>query len=71
MSPFYGRLPNVAGFGVETTAEQLGVYAVAGVAALSAAHGIGKAIQRRSEGEHTPEDGVPQGPPEERGAHQD
>jgi len=77
MSPFYGQLPNVAGFGVETTAEQLGIYAVAGVAALSAVHGVGKAIQRRRHPESAPADGVPEGssqepvvdrPPEDPGA---
>jgi len=46
-SPFYGRLPNVPGFGADTTAETIGLVAIAGVAALSAAHGVGKAIQAR------------------------
>ena len=45
MSPFYSQLPNVPGFGVETTAEDIGLYAIAGVAGLSAVHGVGKAVQ--------------------------
>ena len=44
-SPFYKRLPSVAGFGADTTAETVGVGLVAGVTALMAAHGVGKGIQ--------------------------
>jgi hydrogenase small subunit len=44
-SPFYNRLPNVAGFGADTTAETIGVGVVAGVAALMAVHGVGKGLQ--------------------------
>ncbi len=47
MTPFYNRLPRVPGFGVETTADEIGLGIVAGTAALFAAHGIGKAIQHR------------------------
>jgi hydrogenase small subunit len=45
MSPFYGRLPNVPGFGADTTAETVGLAVVGGVAAATAAHGIGKGVQ--------------------------
>ncbi len=48
MSPFYERLPNVPGFGADTTAETVGIGVIAGVAVLSAAHGVGKAVQGRS-----------------------
>lgn len=53
MSPFYNRLPNVAGLGVEHTADILGaalaVGAAAGVAAHAAATGIYQIRSRRSE----------------------
>jgi len=45
MSPFYGRLPNVPGFGADTTAETVGLAVVGGVVAATAAHGIGKGVQ--------------------------
>lgn len=47
MTPFYGRLPDVEGFGVETTADKIGVGVVGGVAAASAAHAIGSAVRSR------------------------
>jgi hydrogenase small subunit len=46
MTPFYERLPKVAGFGVDTRADAVGVGIVAGTAAAFAAHGIVKSIQR-------------------------
>jgi hydrogenase small subunit len=45
MSPFYERLPNVPGFGADTTAETVGLAVVGAVAAASVAHGIGKGVQ--------------------------
>lgn len=52
MSPFYNRLPNVAGVGVEHTADILGaslaVGALAGVAAHAAATGIYQVRSRRN-----------------------
>jgi len=47
MTPFYDRLPHVAGFGVNATAEKIGLTVVAVTAAGFALHGVGKAIQRR------------------------
>ena len=47
MTPFYGQLPDVAGFGAEATANEIGEAVVIGTAALFAAHGIGKAVQHR------------------------
>ena len=49
MSPFYRRLPNVEGFGVEVQADQIGVGVVAGVAATFAAHGVLSAIRARQQ----------------------
>jgi hydrogenase small subunit len=53
MTPFYRRLPNVAGFGVERTADLIGaslaVGATAGVVAHAAATGLHQLRARRSE----------------------
>lgn len=46
MTPFYRTLPGVGGFGVEFSAEQIGVGIVATVAGLSAAHAVGTIIKR-------------------------
>jgi hydrogenase small subunit len=40
MSPFYRRLPSVAPFATDVTADEIGLVVVGGVAALSAAHGV-------------------------------
>jgi hydrogenase small subunit len=47
MSPFYRRLPKVGGFGVETTADTIGLWLAAGTTAAFGAHAIAKSIQRR------------------------
>ena len=47
MSPFYSALPSVPGFGVETTAEEIGLGVIGGVAALTAAHAAGSVIRQR------------------------
>jgi hydrogenase small subunit len=47
MTPFYRTLPSVPGFGVETTAEQVGIGVVATVAGLTAAHAVGSTIRQR------------------------
>jgi hydrogenase small subunit len=44
-SPFYQRLPNVPGFGADTTAETVGLAILGGTAALFAVHGIGRGVQ--------------------------
>ena len=41
MSPFYRRLPHVQTLGLDTTAQQIGIITIAGVAALTAVHGVG------------------------------
>ncbi|HEY7416837.1 MAG TPA: hydrogenase small subunit [Ktedonobacteraceae bacterium] len=46
MTPFYRTLPSVGGFGVETTAGEIGTTIIATVAGLSAAHGVGSAIRK-------------------------
>ena len=60
-SPFYEPLPNVAGFGADTTAQTVGLTAIGGVAALTAVHGVGNGMQgaagRRSEARRTRPDG--------------
>jgi len=45
MSPFYERLPNVPGFGVEVTASEIGVGLVGAVVAGVTAHGLIKMIK--------------------------
>ncbi|GAB6062010.1 hydrogenase small subunit [Deferrisoma palaeochoriense] len=50
MSPFYGRLPNVPGFGAEATATKIGVGLTAATAAAFAAHGVAKTVQLRMKG---------------------
>jgi hydrogenase small subunit len=47
MTPIYARLPDVEGFGVDTTADKIGVGILAGTAALFAAHGVAKVVQHR------------------------
>jgi hydrogenase small subunit len=47
MTPFYRRLPQVEGFGVDTSADRLGLGIVAGTAAAFTAHGVLKAVQRK------------------------
>lgn len=44
-SPFYGRLPHPAGFGVDVTAGQIGWTVVGGVAVATAAHAIGHVVR--------------------------
>jgi hydrogenase small subunit len=48
MTPFYERLPKVEGFGVDVSADALGVGIVAATAAAFTAHGIVKSIQLHS-----------------------
>ncbi len=47
MTPFYRTLPAVPGFGVETTATEVGVGVVGTVAALTAVHAVGSAVRQR------------------------
>ena len=47
--PFYQRLPNMTGFGIEATADKVGGIAAAVVGAGVAAHAIGANIMKRNE----------------------
>jgi hydrogenase small subunit len=48
MTPFYRRLPEVPGFGVEATVDKIGLGAVALTAAGVAAHAIGSAVRKKA-----------------------
>jgi hydrogenase small subunit len=58
MSPFYERLPNVPGFGADTTAETVGLVVIGGTAALMAAHAGGKFVQSRVARAHAADPGT-------------
>jgi hydrogenase small subunit len=47
MTPFYDRLPSVAGFDVRTSADRVGIGVAVGSAALFGIHGVAKAVQGR------------------------
>jgi hydrogenase small subunit len=47
MTPFYSTLPSVPGFGVESTAEEVGVGVIAAVAGLTAVHAVGSVVRQR------------------------
>jgi hydrogenase small subunit len=47
MTPFYQRLPEVSGFGVETTVDEIGLAATAVTVAGVAVHAIGSAIRKK------------------------
>ncbi len=46
-SPFYERLPNVPGFGVDVSAGKIGIGITAAVAGATVVHGIASAIRDR------------------------
>ena len=48
MTPFYRALPSVPGFGVETTAEDVGLGVAGAVAALTAVHAAGSIVRQRN-----------------------
>ncbi len=62
MTPFYRQLPSVPGFGVETTAEQVGLGVVGAVAGLTAVHAVGSAIRQRRAAARTETPATPQAP---------
>lgn len=47
MTPFYRTLPSVPGFGVETTAEEIGLAVVGTVAGLTAVHAVGSVVRQQ------------------------
>jgi len=55
MSPFYRRLPKVPGFGIETTADKIGLGIAAATAAGVAAHGIIRAVKGKPKDEQETE----------------
>jgi len=70
MTPFYGRLPDVGGFGVESRVDLIGaalaIGATAGVAAHAVATGVHQARQRRAaRAAPSPEGGTPPTDPSE------
>ena len=56
MSPFYGRLPDVPGFGIEHTADKIGAGLAIATAAAFAGHGIINAVRSGRDGEGKKED---------------
>jgi hydrogenase small subunit len=56
MSPFYKRLPKVPGFGVESTADKVGLGLAAATAAGLAAHGVVRAVRGKPSHEEKTED---------------
>lgn len=57
MSPIYTRLPHVPGFGIEHTADKIGIGLAAGAAAAFAIHGALNALRKDKEpGEESKED---------------
>jgi hydrogenase small subunit len=54
-SPFYDRLPQPPGFGVDVTAGEIGWTIVGAVAAATAAHGVGHMVRSRMHPEETPD----------------
>lgn len=57
MAPFYKRLPNPPGFGVEATADRIGAGLAAVTGAALAAHGIGRIVAGKKKGEETKDEG--------------
>ncbi|GLI37827.1 hydrogenase small subunit [Geobacter hydrogenophilus] len=49
MTPFYRRLPNVPGFGVEATADKIGLGVAAATAAAFGIHGVVSALRKGDE----------------------
>jgi hydrogenase small subunit len=52
-SPFYDRLPHVAGFGVDVSVSEIGWTVIGAVAAATAVHGITSIIRDRRPSENT------------------
>ncbi|HYL56533.1 MAG TPA: hydrogenase small subunit [Gemmatimonadales bacterium] len=69
MTPFYGRLPNVAGFGVERYADTIGAALAVGAAAGVAAHAIATGVHQIRQRRQLPVMG--QGKGDEGGGHGD
>ena len=57
MTPFYGRLPNVAGFDIGEWIDPVGLSLTGIVAAATAVHGIGEVVRHRIQGASSDEGG--------------
>jgi hydrogenase small subunit len=68
LSPFYKRLPEVPGFGVEVTADKIGLALTGATLAGIGIHAVASTVRNRA-GKHRPENG--DGPEEEAGAEED
>src|SRR6185369_10616281 len=55
MGPMYRRLPNVPGFGIEATADKIGLGLAVGTAAAFAVHGVLNVLRKDKEPEETKE----------------
>jgi hydrogenase small subunit len=64
MAPFYGRMPDVAGFGIEGRVDRIGATLAVGVTAGIAAHAAATAIHRSRQRKSLP---IVQNPPKEGG----
>jgi len=53
-SPFYARLPQVPGFGVDVSAGEIGLVLTGAVAGATIVHGIASAVRDRARGETKP-----------------
>ena len=62
MTPFYRHLQGMPGFGIGTTVDQVGLGAVAGVAATFAGHGLISLVTRRKETKALHQGADPSGP---------
>jgi hydrogenase small subunit len=49
MTPFYRRLPQVPGFGIEATADKIGLGLAAATAVAFGAHGVASALRKKDD----------------------
>jgi hydrogenase small subunit len=63
-SPFYERLPQVPGFGVDVSAGEIGLVLTGAVAGATIVHGIASAVRDRARGEAKPAEEVKSKPSE-------
>jgi len=56
MTPFYRRLPQVPGFGIEATADKIGLGLAAATAVAFGAHGVASALRKKDDSNEGKED---------------
>lgn len=61
-SPFYERLPQVPGFGIDVPAGEIGLVITGAVAGGTIVHGIASAVRDRARGETPPPESAKKGP---------